>query len=180
MLGCGSGGDVSVDLAPETVQEITAKLDQIQERFDSGDCTGPNSADSSLASLRAAVEALDGGEQFTSDMNRMLDNLGQQIATQCREAETTTTEPDTTTDTTPPPLTDTTTTTTTKDTTTETTTTKTTTTTTPEPPTGPTGNGNGNEPGGGVVPRSKKENPGKAKNPKAGKAKDGRPKERSR
>ena len=190
MLGCGSSNEVKVDLPPETVQAITEKLDQIQERFDAGDCTGPNSAETSLESLQVAVDGLEGVEQqFTDDMNQMLDNLGEQIADQCQEPEPTTSSTTDTTDTVPtttdtvPTTTDTTTTTTT-DTTKSTTTT---TSTTPEPPTGPPGNPgnpNGNGPGGGVVPGGgKKENSGHIKKPKPEKdgkqAKDDR-KERSR
>jgi hypothetical protein len=186
MLGCGSNNEVKVDLPPETVQAITEKLDQIQERFDAGDCTGSNSAETSLASLQAAVDGLDGVEQqFTDDMNQMLDNLGKQIADQCQEPEPTTSSTTETTDTVPT-TTDTVPTTTETTTTTESTTTKSTTTTStaPTPPTGPPGNPdnpNGNGPGGGLGPGGgKKENSGHIKKPKQdGKAKDDR-KERSR
>ena len=167
MLGCGSSGDpVKVDLPSETVAGVNAKLDQIQERFAAGKCTGANSATSSLDSLKTAVNGLEVDQQFIDDMNEMLDNLAKRIDDQCEPAEETTTTDTTpeTTDTLPttttPPLTDTTTTTTdtTKDTTT------TTTTTAPEPPTGPPGNPdnpNGNGPGGGVIPGggNKKEKP---------------------
>ena len=188
MLGCGSGNEVKVDLPPETVQAITEKLDQIQERFDAGDCTGSNSAETSLESLQAAVDGLDGVEQqFTDDMNQMLDNLGKQIDAQCQEPEPTTSSTTDTTDTIPT-STDTTPTTTSTSTTTTTDTTKSTTTTSTDttPTTGPPGNPNnpnGNGPGGGVVPGGgKKENSGHIKKPKPvkdGKAKDDR-KERSR
>jgi hypothetical protein len=167
MLGCGSSGDpVKVDLPSETVAGVNAKLDQIQERFAAGKCTGANSATSSLDSLKTAVNGLEVDQQFIDDMNEMLDNLAKRIDDQCEPAvETTTTDTtpettDTLPTTTTPPLTDTTTTTTdtTKDTTT------TTTTTAPEPPTGPPGNPdnpNGNGPGGGVIPGggNKKEKP---------------------
>jgi len=167
MLGCGSSGDpVKVDLPSETVAGVNAKLDQIQERFAAGKCTGANSATSSLDSLKTAVNGLEVDQQFIDDMNEMLDNLAKRIDDQCEPAEETTTTDTTpeTTDTLPttttPPLTDTTTTTTT-DTTKDTTTT---TTTAPEPPTGPPGNPdnpNGNGPGGGVIPGggNKKEKP---------------------
>jgi hypothetical protein len=168
MLGCGSSGDpVQVDLPAETVTGVNAKLDQIQERFTAGKCTGPNSATSSLDSLKTAVNSLEVDQQFIDDMNEMLDNLAKRIDDQCEpsvETTTTDTTPETTDTlptTTTPPLTDTTTTTTT-DTTKDTTTT--TTTTAPEPPTGPPGNPdnpNGNGPGGGVIPGggNKKEKP---------------------
>ena len=169
MLGCGSSGDpVKVDLPSETIAGVNAKLDQIQERFADGKCTGPNSATSSLDSLKTAVNSLEVDQQFIDDMNEMLDNLAKRIDDQCEPAvETTTTDTtpettDTIPTTTTPPATDTTTTTTTTDTTKDTTTT--TTTTAPEPPTGPPGNPdnpNGNGPGGGVIPGggNKKENP---------------------
>jgi hypothetical protein len=168
MLGCGSSGDpVQVDLPPATVAGVNKKLDQIQDRVTAGDCTGPNSATSSLDSLKAAINSLEVDQQFIDDMNEMLDNLAERIDAQCEPAEETTTTDTTpeTTDTLPttttPPLTDTTTSTTTD--TTESTTTSTTT-TPPEPPTGPPGNPsnpNGNGPGGGVIPGggNKKEKP---------------------
>ncbi len=177
MLGCGSGNEVKVDLPQDTVQAITDKLDQIQERFAAGDCTGSNSAQTSLDALRSAIDGLDVDEQFVSDMNQMLDNLDEQIATQCDPATRTTsstTEPTDTLPTTTEPTTTestTTTTTTTKSTTKDTSSTTTTTTTTP--PTGPPGNPgnpNGNGPGGGVVPgKGKKDNSGQIKKPKPGK-----------
>ena len=142
MLGCGSSGDpVQVDLPSETVSGVNKKLDQIRERFAAGDCTGANSATSSLDSLKTAVNSLEVDQQFIDDMNEMLDNLAKQIDDQCEPAEETTTT----------------------DTTKSTTTTETTT-TAPAPPTGPPGNPdnpNGNGPGGGVIPGggNKKEKP---------------------
>jgi thioester reductase-like protein len=150
MLGCGSSDPVQVDIPSATVAAINSKLDQIQARFAAGDCTGSNSAESSLESLRAAVNGLDVDRQFIDDMNEMLDNLGKQIDAQCREPDKTTTTTSTTdtlptttqttTDTVP-----TTTETTTKETTQTTTTTDTTTT---QPQTSTTTPGGGVSPGG--------------------------------
>lgn len=158
MLGCGSSGPVRVDIPPETVTAINGKLDQIQQRFADGDCSGRNSAESSLESLRAAVGSLEVDQQFIDDVNEMLDNLGKQIADQCQAPDrtTTSTSTDTLPTTTTPTTTDTlptTTETTTKETT-ETTTTTTQTTTEPTgPPTTPGGgNPGGGNPGGGVSP----------------------------
>lgn len=167
MLGCGSSGPVRVDIPTETVTAINTKLDQIRQRFAAGDCSGADSADSSLRSLRSAVGSLEVDQQFIDDMNEMLDNLGKQIADQCQAPVETTTTTDTQPTTTTPPTTDTqpTTTETTTKSTTQTTTT--TTETTATEPTGPTttpggGNPNGGGPGGGVSPGGgKKQMPAK-------------------
>lgn len=163
ILGCGSSGPVQVDIPAETVTAINGKLDQIQQRFADGDCSGRNSAESSLESLRAAVGSLEVDQQFIDDVNEMLDNLDKQIADQCQAPdETTTTSTDTLPTATTPTATDTlptATETTTKETTETTTTTTQTTTTAPTgPPTTPGGgnpgggNPGGGGPGGGVSP----------------------------
>ena len=169
MLGCGSSGDpVKVDLPSETVAGVNAKLDQIQERFAAGKCTGANSATSSLDSLKTAVNGLEVDQQFIDDMNEMLDNLAKRIDDQCEPAvrdddhrhdardhrhpaddhDAAADRHDDHDD----------------DRHDEGARRPTTTTTAPEPPTGPPGNPdnpNGNGPGGGVIPGggNKKEKP---------------------
>lgn len=153
-IGCGTADSGDIELPPETVTAINGKLDEVQKRFEAGKCSGSGSAESSLESLREAVNGdllKSSDDQLVADLNELLDNLDELIAEQCDPAEPT---PPTTTETTDtiPESTDTvpeTTTETTTDTTkTTTTTTDTTTdTTTTQPPTGQPGG-----PGGGIVP----------------------------
>jgi len=154
-IGCGTPDTGSTELPPETVTAINGKLDEVQKRFEAGKCTGSGSAESSLASLREAVngDLLKGeDDQLVTDLNELLDNLDELIAQECEPAEPTTSTATETTDTVPettdtvPETTETETTTdTTKSTTTTTDTTTDTTTT--QPPTGPPGG-----PGGGISP----------------------------
>ena len=182
ILGCGSSDQVKVDLPPETIAAINAKLDQIQGRYDAGNCTGSNSAATSLESLQGAVDGLQGvDQQFVDDMNQLLDNLGKQIAAQCQPVDKTTSSTSSTTTTVPPTTTDTipTTTKTTTSTTTDTTKSTTTTTTTGTTTTTPTGPGGGVNPGGGKKanaggPPIKKPKPDHGGKPKPGKKERGR------
>ncbi|GIK77528.1 MAG: hypothetical protein BroJett022_12180 [Actinomycetes bacterium] len=153
--GCGSADTGGIELPPEAVPAINGKLDEVQKRFEAGKCTGSGSAESSLESLREAVNGdllKDEDVQLVADLNELLDNLDELIAQQCDPAAPT---PPTTTDTTDtvPETTDTVPETTTTETTTDTTKTTTTTTdtttdtTTTQPPTGTPGG-----PGGGIAP----------------------------
>lgn len=158
LLGCGSGTDsTSADIDPLVAADLNGQLDRIETFFNAGNC---DRAAKAVENLKLAADSVTGktGEQFTSDMNEIADNLEEKVNQECQEAEPTTTTTTETTDTAP-------TTTDTEPTTTETTTTETTTkdttTTTPNPPTPPGGGntgGNGNNgggptgPGGGVTP----------------------------
>jgi hypothetical protein len=154
-LGCGSSDSGGADIPPETAAAINAKLDEVEKRFEDGKCEGSGSAESSLGSLREAVDGellADADEGFVADLNELLDHLAGLISEKCNpeDEEEPTTDPTTTETTdTVPETTDTVpeTTETTETTTTTTDTTRnTTTTTTTEPPNPPT------NPGGGVVP----------------------------
>jgi hypothetical protein len=158
-IGCGSSDVGNIDLPPETVTAINEKLDEVEKRFEDGKCEGSGSAESSLESLREAVNGdllQNTDEQLVADLNKLLDNLEELIAQKCEPDEPTTTTATETTDTVPE-TTDTVPATTETETTTDTTKTTTTTdptttdTTTTQPPTNPPTNPGGG-PGGGIAP----------------------------
>ncbi len=160
LLGCGDDSGSDAEIPPEAAANLEQKLDRIQERAAAGKCTGPNSATSSLESLREAMgtEPLSSIEEgLAADLEELIDRLAEQLARDCEPApEAPTTEETTSTPpvTTEPTTTEPTETTTTK-TTTRTTTTQTTTTRKPPPPgNGPPDNGppggSGNEGPGGA------------------------------
>jgi hypothetical protein len=157
LLGCGSSDPTSAEIDPVIAGEFTAKLGVIRQFAEDGKCDRSIQA---LTFLKAAVDAESDqtGEQFTADLQEMLDRLNTQIEDQCQAPDETTV---TTTDSsdTEPTTTDETTTTdpSTTTTTTTTSTTKSTTSTTTTPPTTtPGGDGPPNDPGGGVSPGGKK------------------------
>lgn len=184
MFGCGGPDQPSsADIDPATAASINDKLDQIEERVAASDCFGDNSAESSLATLQSAVggELLaNEDEAFRTDLEDLLNQLGDQLQTdpQC-SAETTSTSTTSTISTTEP--TETTPSTTSTETSTTSTPTKTTTTTEPDttavppvdgPPAVPPGQ-EGDEGSGGVSPGGF--GPGREAGKKPKKPKDGGP-----
>ena len=173
LLGCGSSDSTSANIDPDIAGDFTDKLAVISGYADEGDCPHASQA---LETLKTAVDNESGqtGEQFTADLQELLDRLGKQIDDQCEETVDTTSSSttDETTET-QPILTDTTSTetsTTTKPTTTSTSTSTSSTTSTPPPPQGngpPVNPPGGGTPGGGINPSGKRHSPGPAiKKPK--------------
>ncbi len=156
LLGCGSSDSTSANIDPVIAGEFTAKLGVIKQFADEGRC---DRATQALATLKMAVDAESGqtGEQFTADLQDLLDKLNAQIEEQCQPPDRTTTDPSTTTDSsdTEPTTTDETT-TDSSTTTTTTTTTSTSDSTTTTTPTTPGGGGPPNNPGGGITPGGKR------------------------
>jgi hypothetical protein len=156
LLGCGSGDSTNAEIDPVIAGEFTAKLGVIRQYAEDGKCDRSTQA---LATLKTAVDAESGqtGEQFTADLQEMLDRLNVQIQDQCQPPDQTTTTTTTDSTDTAPTTTDQTTTDPSTTTTTTTTTSTTNSTTTTPPPTTP-GNGGGppNNPGGGITPGGKK------------------------
>lgn len=84
LLGCGGSDEPkSASISPDTADDLTAKLDVIQERVANGDCSGATVA---LGFLEEGVDnvSADTGEQFTADMKDLLSQLGDQIDSQCQ------------------------------------------------------------------------------------------------
>ena len=178
LLGCGSSDSTSADIDPQISSDLTGQVDRIEAFFRDSNC---DRASGAVDNLEKAVDAVSDqtGEQFTSDMQELVTNLGEQVADECEPPEQTTSstttdeptesQPIVTDDTTPTETSST-----TKPTSTSTSTSTSTTTTTPPP----TGNGppvnppGGGTPGGGINPGGKKHSAGPAiKKPKPDKDK---------
>ena len=176
LLGCGSSDTTSADIDPQTASDLTGQLDRIEAFFQDGNC---DRASGAVDNLEKAVDAVSGqtGEQFTSDMQELVTNLGEQVADECEPPDETTTTPTTTeptesqptvTDDTTPTETSSTTKPTTSSTSTSTSSSSSTTTTTPPPQgNGPPVNPGGGNPGGGINPGGRRHSAGPAiKKPK--------------
>ena len=102
--GCGGssdGGGIPADVS----DSLQSQIDDMQSQFDDGDCEGANS---SLTSIRNAANASDAGieKDTLDDINKLIDNLDEQLGDDCEPAEEKTTSTTTSTTTTESTTTD--------------------------------------------------------------------------